>query len=56
MYFFGSGYKSVEKNTSLAPSEDLYPIVYYYWGLGLNDKEIVEHALDHFDRALFGLR
>ena len=56
MYSFGIVYKIVEKESSLAPSEDLYPIVYYYWCLGLNDKEIIEHTLDHFDRALYGFR
>jgi hypothetical protein len=41
---------------STAPDDDLLPVVSYYWGLGLNDKKIVEHALHHFDKSVYGLR
>jgi hypothetical protein len=42
----------------MAPYEDLHPVVsyYYYWGLGLDDKKLVDHALDHFDQSVYGLR
>jgi hypothetical protein len=40
----------------IAADEELLPVVSYYWGLGLNDKKIVEHMLDHFDQSLYGLR
>ncbi|KAF8814863.1 hypothetical protein BYT27DRAFT_7219729 [Phlegmacium glaucopus] len=43
------------QHLSLPPDDELFPVVLYYWGLGLNDKKIVEHALDHFDRSLCGL-
>ena len=36
----------------LAPDDELYPVVLYYWTLGLSNKEIVKHAIDHFDQEI----
>ncbi len=52
---FASGLTRVE-SVLIAADEELLPVVSYYWGLGLNDKQIVEHALDHFDQSVYGLR
>jgi len=51
-----SGVIRNENSFLIAPDEDLFSVVSYYWGLGINDKNIVEHALDHFDQPLYGLR
>jgi len=34
---------------STSPEEDFKPIVSYYWTLGMNDKSIAIHTLDHFN-------
>lgn len=38
------------------PKEDLQRLVKYYWILGMNEKKIVDHVLDHFDRSKYGFR
>ena len=47
---------SIISQFSIASDEDLFPVVLYYWHLGLSDEKIVEHARDHFDSATFGFR
>ncbi|KAI9452828.1 hypothetical protein F5148DRAFT_1330590 [Russula earlei] len=39
---------------SLAPDEDLHPLVEYYWRLGFSDQSVVAHVLDHFDKSQYG--
>ena len=41
---------------SIASDEDLFPVVLYYWCLGLSDEKIIEHTPDHFNGATFGFR
>ena len=43
-------------NFHIAPRCDLESWVSYYWHLGFPDTKIADHALDHFDRNLYGLR
>ncbi|KAF8056048.1 hypothetical protein FPV67DRAFT_1566782 [Lyophyllum atratum] len=38
----------------IPPEEELHKWVRYYWRLGLSEKKIVEHVLDHFDKAQYG--
>ncbi|KAF8801735.1 hypothetical protein BYT27DRAFT_7215853 [Phlegmacium glaucopus] len=38
------------------PPDGLFPIVCTIGALGLNNRKVVEHALDHFDHLLYGLR
>ncbi|KAL0960439.1 hypothetical protein HGRIS_005482 [Hohenbuehelia grisea] len=47
--------KQKNQHKPVPPEEDLKPVIEYYWHLGLNDKKVAEHALDHFDCTKFGL-
>ncbi|KAM6491906.1 hypothetical protein JOM56_012544 [Amanita muscaria] len=40
----------------IAPRTELDGWIMYYWHLGFPDTKIADHALDHFDRAAYGLR
>ncbi|KAG6907734.1 hypothetical protein DXG01_007592 [Tephrocybe rancida] len=39
----------------LAPDDKLKDILTSYYNLGMSDKKIVEHCLDHFDKDIYGL-
>ncbi len=41
---------------SLAPDEELRPLVEYYWSLGLNGKDIVSQVCDEIDLEQYGFR
>jgi hypothetical protein len=41
---------------SLAPESELNHWIKYYWHLGLPDTKIANHAMDHFDQKIYGLR
>lgn len=38
------------------PKEEFHYWIKYYWTLGMNEKKIVDHVLDHFDRSKYGFR
>ena len=56
-----SGFKSLymimdDQVDSLAPESELNHWIKYYWHLGFPDTKIADHAMDHFDRKIYGLR
>ena len=40
----------------IAPKDELHKWISYYFHLGFPDTKIADHALDHFDRNIYGLR
>ena len=40
----------------VAPRKELEHWISYYWHLGFPDPKIADHALDHFNRNIYGLR
>ncbi|KAJ6581597.1 hypothetical protein B0H19DRAFT_1251786 [Mycena capillaripes] len=38
------------------PDADLFPLVHFYFYLGLSDRQIASQVMDHFDRKVYGLR
>ena len=41
---------------TIAPRCELDEWILYYWHLGFSDTKVADHALDPFDRKLYGLR
>ena len=41
---------------SLAPEEELRPLIEHYFYLGMTDPRILEHSREHLDMTKYGLR
>jgi len=45
-----------DADSCIAPRRELESWISYYWHLGFPDTKVADHALDHFDRNVYGLR